>query len=77
MYGAIRARARVLFRITNAPRFDSAERVARIVAPAGVGGAQFIQNNYRGDTGTCARPRVFGTRVSGLSISRRGCFDFN
>lgn len=44
-------RARVLFRVTNTPRFDSAERVARIVAPAGVGGAQFIQNNYRGDTG--------------------------
>jgi len=73
---AIRVRACVLFRVTNVPRLDCVVRVARIVAPAGVGGAQFIRNNYYGDNRN-AYERIWDAGVSGFSISRRGCFDFN
>jgi len=57
-------------------RASTVVRVARIVAPAGVGGAQFIRNNYYGDNRN-AYERIWDAGVSGFSISRRGCFDFN
>lgn len=43
--------------------------VARIVAPAGVGGAQFIRNNYRGGIGTCAR--IWDAGVGALYFEAR------
>ena len=48
-------------------RASTVVRVARIVAPAGVGGAQFIRNNYYGDNRNAS---VFGTRASRGSLFR-------
>lgn len=44
-------------------------------SPAGVGGAQFIRNNYRDDTGTGSR--IWDTWAVGGLFRGADVFDFN